>query len=109
MKRQALKDDLAQEVLWDLKDKYVVIFIISQNLLTFIRHATLLLYEFEACIHLKDWDYLGVIVAEAQHCEGSKAVQYFGDMIMQSQAPDRSIASLSHSIHSVKLIVSVQR
>ncbi|KAF8454550.1 meiosis protein SPO22/ZIP4 like-domain-containing protein [Terfezia claveryi] len=45
VKRQALRDDLAQEVLWDLRDK----------------HATLLLYEFEACVHLKDWDYLSTI------------------------------------------------
>lgn len=82
VKRQALRDDLAQEVLWDLKDK----------------HATLLLYEFEACVHLKDWDYLSTIVGEAQHCENPRVVQYFGDMIMQSQAPDRTIMPLMKKI-----------
>ncbi|KAF8420073.1 meiosis protein SPO22/ZIP4 like-domain-containing protein [Tirmania nivea] len=82
MKRQALKDDLVQEVLWDLKDK----------------HATLLLYEFEACVHLKDWDYLSTIVGEAQHCENPRVVQYFGDMIMQSQAPDRTIMPIMKKI-----------
>jgi len=86
-----------------------MILISSRNLLTFIRHATLLLYEFEACIHLKDWDYLSTIVGEAQHCDNPRVVQYFGDMVMQSQAPDRSIASLPHSIHSVKLTDSEQR
>ena len=54
------------------------------------RYATLLLYEFEACVHLKDWDRLNDLVDDADHCENARLVQYFGDMILRSQAPSPS-------------------
>ena len=54
------------------------------------RYSTLLLYEFEACVYLKDWDRLNDLVGEADHCENPRLVQYFGDMVLRSQAPSPS-------------------
>lgn len=41
-------------------------------------------------MHLKDWDRLNDLVGEADHCENARLVQYFGDMILRSQAPSPS-------------------
>ncbi|KAI5791651.1 meiosis protein SPO22/ZIP4 like-domain-containing protein [Peziza echinospora] len=80
--RNALEGKVTEEESWDLKD----------------RLSTLLQYDFEASIHLKNWDCLTSIVSEAEQCENSSTVQYFGDMILKSTAPDRTIMPLLKKI-----------
>ncbi|KAF8469089.1 meiosis protein SPO22/ZIP4 like-domain-containing protein [Kalaharituber pfeilii] len=77
-KQLLLKEGISQEIKWDLKDKCEEFSITS----------------FSASIHLKDWDSLSTLVAEAEHCENGRVVQYFGDMVLRSQAPDRTIMPL---------------
>jgi hypothetical protein len=56
------------------------------------KHATLLAFDFEAAVALKQWDDLGGIVQRAVSCKNITAFQAMADCLLRAQAPGQGIA-----------------
>ncbi|KAH8883678.1 SPO22-domain-containing protein [Thozetella sp. PMI_491] len=48
--------------------------------------AMLLSFDFEAAVHLKEWDDLGAIVLKAIPCRNTRAFQFMADCLLRSDA-----------------------
>jgi hypothetical protein len=56
------------------------------------KHATLLAFDFEAAVALKQWDDLGGIVQRAVSCKNITAFQAMADCLLRAQAPGQGMA-----------------
>lgn len=56
------------------------------------KHATLLAFDFEAAIALKQWDDLGNIVQRTAPCRNITALQAMADSLLRAQAPGQGMA-----------------
>lgn len=57
----------------------------------FRKQATLLAFDFEAAIALKQWDDLGGIVQRAVPCKNITAFQAMADSLLRAQAPGQGV------------------
>jgi hypothetical protein len=55
------------------------------------KHATLLAFDFEAAVALKQWDDLGGIVQRAVPCKNITAFQAMADCMLRAQAPGQGM------------------
>ncbi|KAL2135925.1 hypothetical protein VTI74DRAFT_6308 [Chaetomium olivicolor] len=62
------------------------------------KHATLLAFDFEAAIALKQWEDLGSIVQRAVPCKNITAFQAMADCLLRSQAPGQVLYSTTRKI-----------
>jgi hypothetical protein len=58
------------------------------------KHATLLAFDFEAAIALKQWDDLGSIVQRIVPCKNITALQAMADSLLRAHAPGQGMTSL---------------
>jgi hypothetical protein len=56
------------------------------------KQATLLAFDFEAAVALKDWDDLGGIVQRAVPCKSITAFQAMADSLLRAQAPGQGMS-----------------
>ncbi|SPQ20408.1 14822ea5-0490-4dac-a6c0-22cd1d76eaed [Thermothielavioides terrestris] len=64
----------------------------------FRKHATLLAFDFEAAIALKQWEDLGSIVQRAVPCKNITAFQAMADSLLRAQAPGQVLYSTMRKI-----------
>ena len=58
------------------------------------KHATLLAFDFEAAVALKQWGDLGGIVQRAVSCKNIMAFQAMADCLLRAQAPGQGMPLL---------------
>ncbi|GAB1313483.1 sporulation-specific protein 22 [Madurella fahalii] len=62
------------------------------------KQATLLAFDFEAAVALKQWDDLGCIVRRAVSCKSITAFQAMADCLLRAQAPGQVLYSTMRKI-----------
>lgn len=62
------------------------------------KFSTLLSFEFEAAVRLKDWACIGQIINECEQYGGGSVYGILADILLSSEAPVEQMASVFHQI-----------